>query len=50
MEQESKTIDEWIGTVKVGKQGNSVVLMITDAAHMMKLEKGDIVQVIIRKK
>lgn len=50
MEQEPKTIDEWTGTVKVTTTGNSVILKVTEAARAMDLQRGDYVEVTIRKK
>lgn len=42
-------IDDWSGTVKVTTTGNSVILKITDAARAMGLERGDFVDVTIRR-
>lgn len=43
-------IDDWSGTVKVTTTGNSVILKVTDAARAMGLERGDYVDVTIRRK
>lgn len=50
MEQESEIINEWVGTVKVTTTGNSVILKVTEAARAMNLQRGDYVEVKIRKK
>lgn len=48
--EEERTIGDWSGTVKVTTTGNSVILKITDAARAMGLERGDYVDVTIRRK
>lgn len=50
MTQEQAKINEWTGTVKITAHGNSLDIKITDAARAMGLERGDYVDVTIRRK
>lgn len=43
-------LEEWSGTVKITAHGNSLDIKITDAARAMGLDRGDYVEVTIRKR
>ena len=43
-------IDEWTGTKKVGVSGTSMTVAITEACRILGLERGDVVEVTIRRK
>lgn len=53
IDQDSDTeerIDEWTGTKKVGVSGTSMTVAITEACRILGLERGDVVEVTIRRK
>lgn len=43
-------ITEWTGTERISSQGNSLSVSITKACRLMGLDKGDVVEVTIRRK
>ena len=47
---EPEPIIEWTGTKKIGQQGTSLVLAVTEACRILGLEKGDTVEVTVRRK
>lgn len=50
MAAEDAKISEWTGTLEVGTHGNSMILRITPACRLLDLEKGDAVEVTVRRK
>ena len=50
MAAEDAKIDEWTGTKRVSSQGNSLNVTVTDACRILGLERGDVVEVTIRRK
>lgn len=49
-EGEADLLDEWTGTVKITAHGNSLDIKVTDAARALGLDRGDYVEVTIRRK
>lgn len=49
IDEEPEPLTEWKGTKKIGASGNSLSLNVTEACRMMGLERGDAVEVIIRR-
>ena len=47
---EPEPVTEWTGTKKVGQSGTSLTVAITEASRTLGLERGDVVEVTIRKK
>lgn len=47
---EEERITEWTGTKKIGLSGTSLTVAITEACRILGLERGDIVEVTIRRK
>lgn len=43
-------VTEWTGTKKIGLHGSSLSVAITEACRILGLEKGDVVEVTIRRK
>lgn len=50
MAADDAKISEWTGTLEVGTHGNSMILRITPACRLLDLEKGDAVEVTVRRK
>lgn len=50
MAAEDAKIDEWTATKKIGLQGTSLSVAITEGCRILGLERGDIVEVTIRRK
>lgn len=42
-------LTEWKGTKKIVVSGNSMSINVTEACRMMELERGDLVEVIVRR-
>lgn len=42
-------LTEWRGTKKIVASGNSMAVNITEACRMMGLERGDPVEIVVRK-
>ena len=47
---EPEPVTEWTGTKKVGLSGTSLTVAITEACRILGLERGDVVEVTIRRK
>ena len=43
-------IDEWTGTKKIGLHGTSLSVAITEGCRLLGLDRGDVVEVTIRRK
>lgn len=42
-------LNSWKGTVRIGAAGTSLIVRVTDAAKMLDLERGDPVQITLKK-
>lgn len=49
-DEPEERVTEWTGTKKVGLHGSSLTVAITEACRILGLERGDVVEVTIRRK
>lgn len=49
-DESEERITEWTGTKKIGIHGTSLTVAVTEACRMLGLERGDIVEVTVRRK
>ncbi len=50
MTAEDAKIPEWTGTKKIGLHGTSLSVAITEGCRILGLDRGDVVEVTIRRK